>query len=207
MQLFVGNHDIRIFSCFQRSDLVPDSDADCRIDGGCPDGLFLRYAHLHSFSHTVIQIRGTPRNGPVRQRCQWSTNSNILSTQSVLPIFHAYGAHAVTDEDHTVCTEQAEGIPYHTGMDMDTIADLYYLFFAFVLGRLVEQITSRRVIDDRCHVLDTQIVCPGTGQSHVVDDVFSFFIIEITVLQNASLPYIVFSFFRTFLFCLIINSL
>ena len=108
-----------------------------------------------------------------------------------------------------MCTEQSEGIPYHTGMDMDTIADLYYLFFAFVLDleRLVEQITSRRVIDDRCHVLDTQIVCPGTGQSHVVDDVFSFFIIEIAVLQNASLPYIVFCFFRTFLFCFIVISL
>ena len=67
-----------------------------------------------------------------------------------------------------------------------------------ILGRLVEQITSRRVIDDRCHVLDTQIVWPGTGQSHVVDDVFSFFIIEIAVLQNASLPYIVFCFFQNF---------
>lgn len=30
-----------------------------------------------------------------------------------------------------------------------------------ILGSLVEQITSRRVIDDRCHVLDTQIVGPG----------------------------------------------
>ena len=30
-----------------------------------------------------------------------------------------------------------------------------------ILGSLVEQITSRRVIDDRCHILDTQIVCPG----------------------------------------------
>ena len=76
-----------------------------------------------------------------------------------------------------------------------------------ILGCLVEQITSRRVIDDRCHVLDAQIVCPGTRQSHVVDDVFSFFIIEIAVLQNASLPYIVFCFFRTFLFCFIVISL
>ena len=58
------------------------------------------------------------------------------------------------------------------------------------------------MVDERRHVLDTQIVRPGTGQSHVVDDVFSFFIIEIAVLQNASLPYIVFCFFRTFLFCI-----
>lgn len=76
-----------------------------------------------------------------------------------------------------------------------------------ILGSLVEQITSRRVIDDRCHILDTQIVCPGTGQSHVVDDVFAFFIIEIAVLQNASLPYIVFAFSELFLFCFVVIPL
>ena len=74
-----------------------------------------------------------------------------------------------------------------------------------ILRCFVKQITSRRMVDDRRHVLDTQIVRPGTGQSHVVDDVFSFFIIEIAVLQNASLPYIVFCFFRTFLFCIYCN--
>ena len=61
------------------------------------------------------------------------------------------------------------------------------------------------MVDDRRHVLDTQIVRPETRQSHVVDDVFSFFIIEIAVLQNASLPYIVFCIFRTFLFCIYCN--
>lgn len=61
------------------------------------------------------------------------------------------------------------------------------------------------MVDERRHVLDTQIVRPGTRQSHVVDDVFSFFIIEIAVLQNASLPYIVFCIFRTFLFCIYCN--
>ena len=74
-----------------------------------------------------------------------------------------------------------------------------------ILRCFVKQITSRRMVDDRRHVLDTQIVRLGTGQSHVVDDVFSFFIIEIAVLQNASLPYIVFCFFRTFLFCIYCN--
>ena len=63
------------------------------------------------------------------------------------------------------------------------------------------------MVDDRRHVLDTTIVGPGPGTSHVVDAVFSFFIIAITVLQNASLPYIVFCFFRTFLFYFIVISL
>lgn len=50
-------------------------------------------------------------------------HGNLLTAQGVLSILHTYGTHAITDEDHTVCTEQAEGIPYHTGMDMNAIAD------------------------------------------------------------------------------------
>ena len=57
------------------------------------------------------------------------------------------------------------------------------------------------MVDDRRHVLDTQIVRPGTGQSHVVDDVFSFFIIEIRrYCKTRSLPVYSFLLFQNF-FC------
>ena len=99
-------NELRASACFQGSDLVRGSDADCRIDSSRTDCLLLRDSHFHSLTHTVIQIRGASSNGSVCQGSQCSTHGNLLTAQGILSILHTYGTHAILHDGldaHGIC--------------------------------------------------------------------------------------------------------
>ena len=57
---------------------------------------------------------------------------------------------------------------------------------AVILRGLVERVAAGGVVEHAAHILHAQIVGPGCGQIHTVNDILSFLIIKISVLHNLS---------------------
>ena len=66
-----------------------------------------------------------------------------------------------------------------------------------IFRRLVKQIASGCVVYYHAHVPEAQIICPGYGQIHPVNYIFSFFIVKMSILHKNTFPFPLLLFYNT----------